>query len=135
MDHTLQHAHSVWRTELQQAADPETAAAVQAREASVIVHYTGDAQALRDAGMDTGYDSGGRITGSIAFADLERLDATPEVESIELVPEMKPLLDTTVKEIRTPWKVSPQSLPGKGQGVIVAIIDTGIDIFHESFRK
>jgi subtilisin family serine protease len=28
----------------------------------------------------------------------------------------------------SPW-------PGKGAGVIVAIIDTGIDIFHDSFKK
>jgi subtilisin family serine protease len=140
LESSLQHALAVWRTELDQAAEGVhrrlSESEVAGRRVSVLVRYSGDVEALRQAGMRTGYDSGGVVSGSIALADLEQLDAVPEVESVALVPQPRPTLDNTVKEIRVPWKLQPNT-PGqlRGAGVIVAVIDTGIDIFHESFRK
>jgi subtilisin family serine protease len=139
LEPALQHALAVWRTELGYAAEgnhpslSESEAAGQ--RVTVIVRYSGDIEALRQAGLATGFDRGWMVSGSIALADLEQLDAVPGVESVALVPEVTPSLDNTVKEMRVPWKVPPTApWPGKGAGVIVAVIDSGIDIFHESFR-
>jgi subtilisin family serine protease len=133
-------AHSSTGTE---SATSETSArAVGASSSSeqkrVIVGVThdGDIEVLREAGLQAGLDFNGRVRGSIAYEDLERLAAVPSVVYIEKVPEYYPTLDGTVAEMRVPWKVPPTDpWPGKGAGVIVAIIDTGIDIFHDSFKK
>jgi subtilisin family serine protease len=140
LETALQHALTVWRTELGQAAEGvrlrSTESEIAARQVTVLVRYSGDVEALRQAGLQTGYDSGGVVSGIIALADLEQLDGVPGVESIALEPPAKPMLDDTVEEVRVPWKLQPNT-PGlqRGTGVIVAVIDTGIDIFHESFRN
>jgi subtilisin family serine protease len=140
LESALQHALAVWRTELDQAAAGTHArlgeAEVASQRVTVLVRYSGDIEALRQAGLDTGFDSGGVVSGIIALSDLEQLDAVPGVESVALVPRVRPTLDNTVKEMRVPWRVPPSTpWPGRGAGVIVAVIDTGIDIFHESFRN
>ncbi len=111
---------------------PEQAALAGERVA-VIVTYEGDVEALREAGLDTGFDRGGVVYGQIAYRDLERLATADGLVRVEMVPPFLPQLDETLDELRVPWKVPPTT-PGKGAGVIVAVIDTGIDIFHESFR-
>ncbi|HEX6347303.1 S8 family serine peptidase [Umezawaea sp.] len=140
LEPSLQHAVAVWRTELGHAAEgvrPRLAGpGAESRRVTVLVRYSGDVEALRRAGLDTGYDSGGVVSGIIALADLDRLDAVPGVESVSLVKPPRPSLDDTVEEMRVPWKVPPTTpWPGRGAGVIVAVIDTGIDVFHESFRN
>ena len=98
-------------------------------------HHTGDLAALEAAGLDAGFDSGGEVSGRIRLADVEALAAVPGVERITMEPRVR-LLDGTVAEMRVPWKVPPTApWPGRGANVIVAVIDTGIDIFHDSFRK
>jgi subtilisin family serine protease len=139
LEPALQHALAVWRTELGYAAEGRhprlSESELAGRRVPVIVRYSGDIEALRQAGLDTGYDQGGTVSGTIALADLERFGAVAGVESVALVPEVRPLLDNTVKEMRVPWKVPPSTpWPGQGLNVIVAVIDTGIDVFHDSFR-
>jgi subtilisin family serine protease len=139
LEPALHQALSVWRIKLGYARSGEhselSESEIEERRVSVIVEYTGDVQALRDAGLQTGFDSGGNITGLIAFRDLERLEAVPGVIRVSKQPQMKPH-DNSIKEMRVPWKVPPTTpWPGKGAGVIVAVVDTGIDIFHDSFRK
>jgi hypothetical protein len=45
---------------------------------------------------------------------------------------VKPLLDQTLSEMNVPW--TSAGILGMGAGAIIALIDTGIDIFHELFR-
>jgi subtilisin family serine protease len=137
LDPYLEQALAVWRVQ-SSAESPDVARAAErrARRVTVIVTYEGELAALQAAGLDTGYDQGGRVSGQIALADVERLAAVPSIIEIALEPTVRPLLDGSVTEMQVPWKIpgSP-SFQGKGAGVIVAVIDTGIDIFHESFRK
>lgn len=106
------------------------------RRVTVAVTHTGDVAPLVAAGLEVSFAEAGQAAGLIAFRDVERLAAVPTVAYIEKEPDSHPLLDKTVKEIGVPWKVPPTTpWPGRGAGVIVAVIDTGIDIFHDSFKK
>lgn len=124
---SLRHALEVWRT--RSAVSPE----LQDSQVTVTVAYTGDVAELQAAGLRTGYNADGKVSGQIEFRNLEQLVAVPGVMRVTMQPNVRPLLDETVTEMRVPWKVPP-GFSGKGAGVIVAVIDTGIDIFHESFR-
>ena len=138
---SLQLALATWRIELDHARSGLYAelnpAEVEGRRVSVVVTYQGDVSALCEAGLKTGFDDGRMISGQIAFQDIERLEAAQGVIEIVIEPRVKVLLDGSVKEMRVPWNVPPATpWPGTGgAGVIVAVIDTGIDIFHNSFRK
>ena len=140
LDATLQQALTLWRTDLGYARSGEhpelKVEDVEGRRASVTVTHTGALAELKAAGLDAGFDQHGVVSGLIFLRDVERLAAVPSVVSITLEPVFRMMLDHTVAEMRVPWKVPPTApWPGKGAGVIVAVIDTGIDIFHDSFRK
>ncbi len=137
LDPYMEQALAVWRVQSREdSPDARSAAVERERRVSVTVTYEGDLDALAEAGLATGYDEDGNVSGVIALGDVERLAAVPGVRLITLEPSVKPLLDNSVTEMQVPWKIpgSP-SFQGRGAGVIVAVIDTGIDIFHESFRK
>jgi subtilisin family serine protease len=139
LEPSASHALAVWRHELETARaghGPDTPEQVEGRRLVVLVRYRGDPPDWRDAGMKPGFDSGGLVSGSIRFADLERLGDLPGVVSVAMQPNLNPALDGTVAEMKMPWKdPSGGGFTGRGTGVIVAVIDTGIDIFHESFVK
>ena len=138
LEPALEHALIAWQVRRGDGstATPEQAELIDAERVAVIVAHEGDLGPLRAAGLDTGFDQDGVVSGQIAFAELERLAQVPEVVRIDMEPPVRPLLDNTLVEIEVPWKVPPSSAwPGKGGGAIVAVIDTGIDIFHDSFRN
>jgi subtilisin family serine protease len=124
----LLHELEVWRVR------SATAKELAERRITVSVVYTGDVTELERAGLLRGHDENGEVSGQIALRDVERLAAVPGVVQVTMEPTARALLDESVPETRVPWKVPP-GFAGKGAGVIVAVIDTGIDIFHESFRK
>ena len=137
---SLQQAVAVWRVQMAQLRSGEIpqvqAAEIEDRRVTVMVTYDGDVADLRAAGLETGFDDGRKVSGQIALRDVERLAEAPGAIWIDMQPPVKPTLDTTLVELRVPWRVPPTTpWSGMGQGVIVAVIDTGIDIFHESFRK
>jgi subtilisin family serine protease len=101
----------------------------------VTVNYEGHVAPLRAAGLETGSDSGTAVIGLIAPENVARLAALPNVFRIYIEQPDRILLDNTVAEMRVPWKDPLSTWTGKGAKVIVAVVDTGIDIFHDSFRK
>ncbi len=140
LDPKLRNALVAWR--VQCGVEPEVAPrspeaqAIADQRIAVVVAYTGDIADLRAAGLDTGFDQGGVVSGHIDMRDVERLEEVSGVVLVEMEPPVLPLLDESVIEMRVPWKVPPTApWPGQGTNVIVAVIDTGIDIFHDSFRK
>lgn len=91
---------------------------------------------IESAGVQPGFDAHGMVSGLVAYADLDRLDDLEGVVRVTVQPEVYPTLDGTVREIKVPWQnPSGGGFLGRGGGVIVAVIDAGIDIFHESFIK
>ncbi|MGY4707332.1 S8 family serine peptidase [Candidatus Bipolaricaulota sp. J31] len=76
---------------------------------------------------------GDLATGTASLTALEGLADHPEVVYIQASRPLRTELDISVPEIGAPevWSGAP---PTKGEGVIVGIVDTGIDLLHPSFR-
>jgi subtilisin family serine protease len=134
----LQVALAEWQADREQARDGDlrygTQTAVERRHVAILVRFEGDAQPLRDSGMAINHAAGGVARGAIGLADIERLASLPGVTSIALRPTPHLELDRSVPETRAPL-VWSAPVPFKGAGVIVAVVDTGIDIFHASFQQ
>ena len=109
-------------------------AAIRDRSIWVFVRTELDDAALAGLGLSVLSRSDPFIIGSVALVDAERLATAPGITSVLLDRPLRPQLDDTVPQIRAPtvWNGSPSF---KGRKVIVGIVDTGIDIFHESFRQ
>jgi subtilisin family serine protease len=129
---------SQWQAHLDRAraGDPQYGSLdeIERRTVPVDVSFKGSRQALEAAGFQIHALDAGRASGALALADLERLDALTAVTAIVLRPTPRPALDRSVPLIgaKAVWEASPSL---QGAGVIVAVIDTGIDIFHKSFQK
>ncbi|MFA8299089.1 MAG: S8/S53 family peptidase, partial [Hyphomicrobiales bacterium] len=76
-------------------------------------------------------------TAIIPYKTLEALSNSEDVKHIQLAKSMQPNTNELIKNIKA-IKVhqgeKPLNKPYKGKGVIVGIIDSGIDIEHEDFR-
>lgn len=70
-----------------------------------------------------------RVPGLLHVAGLRRLAAASALD---------PMLDVSVDSIAAPlaWQgmIPPQNLPLRGEGVIVGIVDSGIDLAHPDFQ-
>lgn len=99
----------------------------------VLVQYAGDTEALEKVGLKIRSVNGDVISGVIAVDKVAALSEIAEVERIEAARTMQPDLDLSVVECRANLvHVGP---PGRrGAGVIVGIVDSGIDFTHPSFR-
>jgi subtilisin family serine protease len=103
----------------------------------VSLHYAGDLGPVEDAGFATIRDDGrGRATGALRLEDLPAIAAREEVLSIHYGHEPQLHLDMSVPQIKADlvWTLGPA--PGfvfggnPGAGVIVGVVDTGVDIHH-----
>ena len=138
LDPILQVELLKWR-EAQRVAEKDGRAAAE-REAIagrvIRAHIATDLDdaALAKLGVKVSSRLGSSVIGEVALRDAERLARAPGVKSVTPGQPFKPDLDGSVKQIRAPtvWSGTPSY---KGRGVIVGVIDTGIDIFHDSFRK
>lgn len=77
---------------------------------------------------------GGMARGKLTAAEIETLSDNPRVLRIELPPREEAHLKDSVPSIEgnLVWNLSGGM---RGEGVVVAVIDSGIDVKHESFRN
>jgi subtilisin family serine protease len=104
-----------------------------AEMATVTVVASGPREALASAGLTIQHELAGIYTGNVRLSDLPALEALPDVLAIaSLSPEVAQT-NESVPAIRAPsvWRGSP---PRQGEGVLIGIVDSGIDIFHGAFR-
>jgi len=100
----------------------------------VLVHVTGDLSAVREAGLWVELVAGPVVTGTIALDDLERVAELPDVAFVGSDQTRVPHLNKSVPAMH--GDTARTIPPGfSGRGVVVGIVDSGIDIFHGSFRN
>ncbi len=121
---------------------------------TVILHFEGDLAPLETLGFSTATVMGDEAIGSVRFADLQRLAQHPNVLLISAGTPKRRSLDKAARDIRARastvgtiggdglWHadvatgtLTTASGGATGKGVIVAVIDTGIDVSHPMFNK
>ncbi|MGH8564665.1 MAG: S8 family serine peptidase [Gammaproteobacteria bacterium] len=106
----------------------------------VIVQFTGPIAPLEAAGFRPASRVDDLATGTIAPAQLGALAALPSVVRIEGDAPMEAQLDRSVADVngddvnRAPGVGTPPTVY-TGNGVIVGVIDSGIDFRHEAFLR
>jgi subtilisin family serine protease len=111
------------------AAPPAATPPVQ-----VLVQYAGDPSALQQAGLTIRSVNGDVVSGVVPVDKIGDLAAIAEVERLEGARIMQPELDLSVVECRA--NLVHTGPPGRrGAGVIVGVVDSGIDFTHECFRR
>ena len=102
--------------------------------ASVLVEFDGDVAALEGAGLTVSAVAGDVVSGEIVLRRVDRLTELDDVRRIEVARAMHRDLDLAVAEIRA--DAVHAGPPGhRGNGVVIGIIDSGIDFTHEAFRR
>lgn len=110
------------------------AAKPDATMAQILVQAQCDADALRAAGMEVRSEIGDVFTGAIPLNKLEKLAKVDGVERIESAREMVNEMDLAIVDTRV--NLVHSGPPGRrGAGVIVGVVDTGIDFTHPAFRN
>lgn len=88
----MRHHYNVWRARLVGARCNEQqgeVARLEAARVTVSIEYEGDVVgSLRAAGLQTGYDSGGSVSGHIGLRDLEQLAGVPGIARLTMQPEV-----------------------------------------------
>jgi subtilisin family serine protease len=106
----------------------------------VRVALEGSAESLAAQGFPLHGFVPGAARGGLSPAQIRRLATLENVLQIDLPTVVGLQLDRSVPEIRgkEAWtvEVPPDTdARGKGEGVIVGVVDSGIDVFHGAFRN
>ncbi len=104
----------------------------------IALKFHGDVSALVAAGLTLGSTVEEIAFGQTTLAGLEALASHAQVESIQRQRRGSLLLDESIPDIHgnQVWSRSGDNFSGyTGRGVIVGVIDTGIDFRHKAFRK
>ena len=99
----------------------------------VSIRHTGSADEILAIGIERASVYPGIVFGAVHLRDLEVLAALPQVTLIEAQNELRGFLDVSVPDAHVPplWSGSPSL---RGSGVVVGVVDSGIDVFHHAFR-
>lgn len=106
----------------------------------VSVRFTGDLAVVEEAGLWMEFRSERVAVGTIAAADLERVAELDNVVSIQSNRRARLLSRTGESTTRNDLVDAADPVHAfapdlTGRGVVVGIIDSGVDIFHPAFRK
>jgi subtilisin family serine protease len=108
---------------------------VRLKEPFVSAFILSDASAedLTKLGVKVRSQAGDIFTALIPLSKIEKLEASPAIRFIELARPLFPTLDQAVPyaQINTLHTATP---PVRGNGVIVGVIDSRLDIYHPDFR-
>lgn len=100
---------------------------------SVLLHTTATDQALADQGASVQARVGDVVAAYIPFARLLDVAALPSVTAVEAGQTLRSTNDLSVAETGAPQVV--EQYHATGAGVLVGLIDSGIDPFHPDFVK
>jgi subtilisin family serine protease len=110
------------------------AAETHSPKVKVLLQYRGSIADLQQRGLEVRTVAGDIISGVLELSQLDEIATLPDLIRIESARPMVQELERSVPETRA--NLIHQGSPAyKGTGVIVGIIDTGIDYTHESFRN
>jgi subtilisin family serine protease len=106
---------------------------------NVSLQYKGELSEIESTGFKTlwGPDAG-RASGEIDLANLEKLTDLPGLLKLSYGREPKTHLDASVPDIKANqvWNFAAGAFTGNtGAGVIVGIVDTGVDFNHPYLRQ
>jgi subtilisin family serine protease len=109
---------------------------LRGQRVGVFVEYTGDPDRLKEHGLEIHSVDDEMATGVIDLADVERLAGLDNVSYITLERFYRLQLKDSVSDISAD-NVHSSAVPPTftGKGVIIGIIDSGIDHERQSFRK
>jgi subtilisin family serine protease len=115
---------------------------------SLLLQFGDDLAGIEARGFRTRWVEGNFARGDVELADLEAVASHSEVIRLEYGAEFRPLLDTSVVNITVRekvWSLTFETKPDgtktakfnghAGAGMLIGIIDTGIDIRHPVFLK
>ncbi|HEY3131306.1 MAG TPA: S8 family peptidase [Acidobacteriota bacterium] len=76
------------------------------------------------------------ITADVPLSVVRELTNIPELLGIQASRQLRPTLDKSIPEsrINQVWATSFNGIPVRGKGVIVAVVDSGIDWRHGDFK-
>jgi subtilisin family serine protease len=136
-----------YQTYLDRAGDPDQPSAI-----SVVLTLDGDVDAVAAAGFEVHWAGRGEAVGTLRWSDLDAITELPEVVRITAGMPRMPHLDTAAVEVRARatavatigtdglWHMAKPTgaltvggAGASGAGVIVGVIDTGIDVSHPAF--
>lgn len=104
----------------------------------ISIRCSGDAHALVGLAFRLGIQIGRIAFGEIALRDLGALARHPQVETVNVQRKLHTTLNKSVPDVHSDmvWKHTGLHFTGyTGRGVIVGIVDTGIDFQHLNFRR
>ena len=99
----------------------------------VIITFDGRRETLRDAGIHVVAVLGDLAVADVPLSRLEELSDLPGVIYVEASHPDRAYLDRSVPAIRA--DLVQEDLGVTGRGVLIGIIDSGIDWRHEDFRR
>ena len=101
---------------------------------TVLIRITGELAAVEHAGLRTELVSGDVALRTIALGDLEGVAALDDVLSIDVERMTRPALHASLPAIHADHLHS--GVAGlTGSAIVIGVVDSGIDIFHQAFRK
>jgi subtilisin family serine protease len=101
---------------------------------NALIEFSGDINELEVAGFKTEVSVGNVAAGTIDLARLPELESLPELTRIEVSRALYKELDLARPQTRA-FEVHVGPPGHRGAGVLIGIIDSGIDYTHEAFRR